>query len=188
MFCRRCTYNLAGATGANLRCPECGQAFDPADSRTYLKGLAWRRARFWVCGTLILGVAYLVAPRGYVKGVAIVNTGGSAVQITQYRLAPPDWLWKVPYPRWTAESALRSPAQASVSGTQCDMRLDRVRWFNKPMTVASMSVASERMNLESARRNLTTQVRRQCRGYTGVWLSDDDSTMPEYMEQEREEW
>lgn len=33
MYCRNCEYNLRGQTES--RCPECGEAFDPADSSTY---------------------------------------------------------------------------------------------------------------------------------------------------------
>ena len=75
MFCKSCTYDLAGAP--EPRCPECGRAFDPANPRTYLRTLAWRRRRPWILAAAAILVLYAIAPRGYVKGVAVLNSGGT---------------------------------------------------------------------------------------------------------------
>jgi len=188
MYCRACAYDLSGAP--DPRCPECGRAFDPGNPRTYLRSLAWRRHRRWVCAAIALLVLYLVAPRGYVKGVAVLfpSAGSPSERITQWRLAPPRWLWAVPYPLWT----LNKPATpgASVSGTapSCDTRIERVRWFRPPEVVASVSMIDNGLNARTVHATLSTLVRRQCEGYTGVWVSPDDSTIPAYMRDEKDPW
>jgi hypothetical protein len=61
MYCRQCGYRLFGLS--ENRCPECGQAFDPANRGTYLRypPLAW-----WERVVLLLAGA--VASAGLVTG------------------------------------------------------------------------------------------------------------------------
>ncbi len=186
MFCKSCTYDLAGAP--EPRCPECGRAFDPANPRTYLRTLAWRRRRPWILAAAAILVLYAIAPRGYVKGVAVLNSGGTGTRFTQYRLAPPRWLWKVPYPHWTFEEPDPSAAASPDGNDMCNSRLERIHWFRVPEVVASVSIIDLTIKPGQARAALSTQVRRQCQGYTGVWMSNNDSTIPEYMLSEKDPW
>jgi ribosomal protein L37E len=62
MYCRQCGYMLFGLP--ENRCPECGQAFDPADRRTYLRyPKGWllrrwlRRASYTFLGLLLIASA-----------------------------------------------------------------------------------------------------------------------------------
>ena len=43
IYCRTCSYNLHGLP--ENRCPECGNAFDPADPKTFRR---WPRRAVWV--------------------------------------------------------------------------------------------------------------------------------------------
>ncbi len=54
-YCRRCSYPLRGLP--EQRCPECGQAFDPGDPKTYTRTSAQRRR----ARRLVIGVATVVA-------------------------------------------------------------------------------------------------------------------------------
>jgi hypothetical protein len=70
VYCRKCQYNLRGLT--ERRCPECGQAFDPADSESYLKTIppdrTWEHATTIVKWLLLAGMAgYII--RGCYKAI-----------------------------------------------------------------------------------------------------------------------
>lgn len=178
MYCRGCCYDLRGVTvgaggAGGARCPECGRGFDAGEPGTYLRGLRWRKARKWVFLAAALVVVYAVVPRGYVKGVSVLSPGAGApgMRITQWGLAPPRWLSRVPYPRWTVVEGAPHPPKGS---QYCDTRLERTRWLEPSQVVASISIQDPALTEARVRKSLTTLVRHQCEGYTGVFLADED--------------
>ncbi len=187
MYCRACTYDLSGAAG---RCPECGRGFDPAVPRTYLRSLWWRRSRRWVFLAGAVALVYIVAPRGYVKGVSILThpDGTPALRLTERRLAPPRWLWRVPYPFWTSTERLPRAAGSAAGATApvCDTRLERARWFQTPRTIASMSVIAHELDENVVRKTLGAFVRQQCRGRSEPHAMDED--LPRIVFDEVEPW
>lgn len=179
MYCRGCCYNLIGAApGADgaARCPECGRGFDPADARTFLRGLRWRKSRGWVFAALALAAIYGVAPRGYVKGVSILSRGPTlpGTRITAWGLAPPRWLSSVPYPRWTTVGDAKPAVPPGGAAASCDTRLERTRWLRPSKVVASISIVDNTLAEARVRKTLAMLVRHQCEGYKGVFVADED--------------
>jgi Leucine-rich repeat (LRR) protein len=101
MYCRKCGYVLNGLP--EPRCPECGQAFDPARRRTYRTRT--RRERWWrvvkwttvCCAALALTVGAAVGYLyyGYCCEQRAIGQLGHLVQTD---IVGPDWLG-----RWAGE-------------------------------------------------------------------------------------
>jgi hypothetical protein len=62
MRCYGCGYALDGLT--EHRCPECGRAFDPDDSKTYFTRFAdgWRYLLLSILGVCFIALPLLIAP------------------------------------------------------------------------------------------------------------------------------
>ncbi len=206
--CRACGYPLAGIP--EPRCPECGRAFDPGDPRTFdrsVRARRWRRRRPLAIAALALLLVYATFPRGYVRGTLVYAPGGGEAQerITIWRLAPPRWLARVPYPRWTSREAggqyLLNPTAGELAGEVRTylINLNRCRWFKPPFpsgrvssTMPISASASPEpntiVNITYARALLKALVRRQCWGLGGIVGSPDDSAIPAALRDAREPW
>jgi len=58
MFCRQCGYNLHGLP--ENRCPECGQAFDPNNPKTYWRHAATLSRRRWAKRIIVALLTLLI--------------------------------------------------------------------------------------------------------------------------------
>lgn len=122
--CRKCGYLLRG-----LRtpiCPECGQAFDPADAKSYeLNTLAARR-RKWILrfaiAVTVAAVVIAVAPQGVLHSRMLVGCTrcGTAFMAHRWELRTPPWLASlVRYPGYsTSPFSVPAPATWPASSTQ----------------------------------------------------------------------
>jgi len=93
--CLDCGYLLRGLPG--VICPECGRAFDPNDSSTY--GIAgdrhkWRRIKIAMLSMVLLGLFYVLAPRGILHGNINLtcSTCGLTKNVSRWQLKPPEWI------------------------------------------------------------------------------------------------
>ncbi|MCE9590122.1 MAG: hypothetical protein K8S99_06325 [Planctomycetes bacterium] len=81
MFCKKCHYGLRGLV--RDACPECGEAFDRDDPRTFLSSLKvdWRRSwKSALVGSIFILILYFIilvgSRNGYVlMGMLIVGLG-----------------------------------------------------------------------------------------------------------------
>ena len=101
-ICRGCGYALRGLSEAV--CPECGRAFDPDDSSTFLleRDLRRRRRRrmMWVGVVVaVLAVLGVLAPRGIMTSTVTLTCPDCQVayRTARYELRPPGWM-RADYP------------------------------------------------------------------------------------------
>lgn len=127
-------------------------------------------------------------------------------QLTQWRLAPPRWLSRVPYPFWTnrGEVSQSLPVWAQAQKLPAGaagfvISLARCKWFgpeNYKGGISSIRPTGEltthdhrgEFNAGYARSMLDAQVRRQCQGRGGMWFSPDDKDMPAGLKDSFEPW
>ncbi|MFH0983039.1 MAG: hypothetical protein V2A79_16090 [Planctomycetota bacterium] len=94
-------------------CPECGRAFDPADSRTYDAEPEKRRRRRWIKrSALVLSVLLLIVgffPRRAMKGTVTFTCAncGETITVHRWEPVPPDWIalrhpFRYPGCHWTS--------------------------------------------------------------------------------------
>jgi predicted RNA-binding Zn-ribbon protein involved in translation (DUF1610 family) len=94
--CWTCGYSLRGLP--ECICPECGRAFDPADSGSFDTRPPGARRRKWIQRSAAIACVLLIAiglaPRGLFRGEVSFTCAdcGETVTITRVEPRPPGWI------------------------------------------------------------------------------------------------